>query len=79
MIRVYLIDAGTEELMKLDFIFEAGQIEEETPLLSSTVNSMLAEGTTGFTAEELNENLDFYGAISTILPKRMQPASQYFS
>jgi zinc protease len=62
-IIVYLINAGTEELLKLDFIFEAGQIEEKYPLLSSTVNSMLAEGTTRFTAEELNENLDFYGAI----------------
>jgi predicted Zn-dependent peptidase len=62
-IKVYIIDAGTEELMKLDFIFEAGQIEEEIPLLASTVNSMLAEGTGSFTAEELNENLDFYGAI----------------
>jgi zinc protease len=60
---VYLINAGTEELMKLDFIFEAGQIEEEIPLLSSTVNSMLAEGSRSFTAEELNESLDFYGAI----------------
>jgi zinc protease len=62
-VRVYLIDAGTEELMKLDFIFEAGQIEEETPMLASSVNSMLSEGSIGFTAEELNENLDFYGAI----------------
>jgi zinc protease len=62
-IIVYLINAGTEELMKFDLIFEAGQIEEKTPLLSSTVNSMLAEGTARFTAEELNENLDFYGAI----------------
>jgi len=60
---VYQINAGTEELMKLDFIFEAGQIEEETPLVASTVNSMLAEGSTSFTAEELNENLDFHGAI----------------
>jgi predicted Zn-dependent peptidase len=60
---VYLIDAGTEELMKLDFIFEAGQIEEETPMLSSAVNSMLAEGTERFTAEDLNKNLDFFGAI----------------
>jgi zinc protease len=62
-VNVYLIDAGTEELMKFDFIFEAGQIEEEIPLLSSTVNSMLAEGTKSYTAEELNENLDFYGAV----------------
>lgn len=62
-IVLYLINAGTEELMKLDLIFEAGQIEEKTPLLASTVNSMLSEGTRRFTAEELNENLDFYGAI----------------
>jgi predicted Zn-dependent peptidase len=62
-ISVYIIDAGTEELMKFDLIFEAGQIEEDKPLLASTVNSMLAEGSQRFTAEELNENLDFFGAI----------------
>ena len=62
-IPVFLIEAGSEELMRIDFIFRAGQIEEDLPLLASTVNMMLVEGSQNYTAEALNKTLDFYGTF----------------
>jgi predicted Zn-dependent peptidase len=60
-VPVYLIEAGTEDIMRLEFIFKAGQIKEYLPLLSSTCNMMLSEGSQNYTSEALNRLLDFYG------------------
>jgi zinc protease len=62
-IPVYLIEAGTEDIVRLDFTFGAGCTNEYMPLLASVVNSMLAEGTANFTAGKLNRELDFHGAF----------------
>jgi len=62
-VPVYMIEAGTEEIMRLEFIFRAGQVKEHIPLLSSTCNMMLSEGSVNYTSEELNSLLDYYGVF----------------
>jgi zinc protease len=49
--------------VRLEFTFRAGQLEEHMPLLSSTTNMMLSEGSRTYSSEELNRLLDFYGAF----------------
>ncbi len=60
-VPVYLIEAGTEDIMRLEFVFRAGQIKEYKPLLASTCNMMLTEGSQNYSPEELNRLLDYYG------------------
>jgi zinc protease len=62
-IPVYFIEGGTEEIMRIEFIFMAGQVKEYMPLLASTTNMMLVEGTQNYSSEKLNEKLDYYGAF----------------
>lgn len=62
-IPFYLIEAGTEDIMRLEFTFRAGQVKENLPLLSSTCNMMLSEGSQNYSSEELNRSLDFYGVF----------------
>jgi zinc protease len=62
-VPVFLIEAGTEEIMRLEFIFRAGQVNESLPLLASTTNMMLSEGSQNYSSEELNRLLDYYGAF----------------
>ncbi len=62
-VPVYLIEAGTEDIMRIEFIFRAGQVKEHLPLLSSTCNMMLSEGSLNYTSEELNGLLDYYGVF----------------
>jgi zinc protease len=62
-IPVYLIEAGTEDIMRIEFTFRAGQIKDSLPLLSSTCNMMLSEGSENYTSEELNRTLDYYGVF----------------
>ena len=60
-VPVFLIDAGTEDIMRLEFTFRAGQLYEYLPLLASTTNKMLTEGSEKYSSEELNRILDFHG------------------
>jgi zinc protease len=62
-IPVFTIEAGTEDIMRLEFVFRAGQVKEYMPLLASTSNMMLSEGSENYTSEELNRLLDFYGVF----------------
>jgi predicted Zn-dependent peptidase len=62
-IPVYLIEAGTEDIERLEFTFGAGSAMEYLPLLASTVNAMLTEGTVNYTPAKLNRELDFHGAF----------------
>ena len=62
-VPVYLIDAGTEEIMRLEFTFSAGQVNEYMPLLASTTNMMLMEGSENYSSEEVNILFDYYGVF----------------
>lgn len=62
-VPVHCIQAGTEEIMRLEFTFRAGQVYEYLPLLASTTNLMLSEGSQNYSSEELNRQLDYYGAF----------------
>lgn len=58
---VFMIEAGTEEIMRMEFVFRAGMAQEYLPLLATSTNAMLTEGSENHTAEELNNILDYYG------------------
>jgi zinc protease len=60
-VPVFIIEAGTEDIMRVEFLFRAGQIKEYLPLLASTCNMMLSEGSQNYSAEELNRSLDYFG------------------
>jgi zinc protease len=60
---VYLLDAGTQEVLKIEFLFNAGIRHQEQTLTAMSVNDMLDEGTKTRTAEAIAEELDYYGAF----------------
>jgi predicted Zn-dependent peptidase len=61
-IPVHFVNAGTQDVVKIDFVFEAGTWFQPANLVSSLCNSMLEEGSASFTAAEIAEKFDFYGA-----------------
>jgi zinc protease len=63
-IPVFKIDAGIQELVKIEIIFPgAGATSQPTPLVSVGTNDMLDEGTVNYSASALAEQVDFYGAF----------------
>lgn len=61
-IKIYSMNAGNEEVLKLDFVFNAGAIVQKTTGQASFTAKMLSEGTSKYSAAEIAEKLDFYGA-----------------
>jgi zinc protease len=62
-IPVYSVNAGTQELIKIEFLFGAGMYQQSMPLQAATVNSMLEEGTSRRSAAEIADAIDYYGAF----------------
>ncbi|MDA9262244.1 insulinase family protein [bacterium] len=56
-------NAGTEELVKIDFVFKAGTKYQTKALVASMTNAMLKEGTNSFNSLEIANKIDFYGAF----------------
>jgi len=59
----HFIDAGTQEIVKIDIIFEAGSWLQPKPPIASATNEMLMEGTSNFSSQQIAEKLDYYGAF----------------
>lgn len=65
-IPVYVVNMGTQEVLKLEVIFNAGRPYEQTQLAARATASMLKEGTASFSSAVIAEKIDFYGSsIST--------------
>lgn len=62
-IEVFCVNAGSQELTKIEFLFKAGMYYQHKPLLAATTNSLLETGTKNYTADQLSDELDFFGSF----------------
>ncbi|MCW3805999.1 M16 family metallopeptidase [Plebeiibacterium marinum] len=62
-IPVHVINGGTQDVVKIDFIFPAGSVQAQKPLVASFTNHLMQEGTVGMTSAEISEKIDYYGAF----------------
>jgi predicted Zn-dependent peptidase len=61
-IPVYILNGGTQDVLKMDVMVNAGAIFSSKKLIAPVAGLMLNEGTTHKTAHEIAELFDFYGA-----------------
>ncbi|MBE9600083.1 pitrilysin family protein [Pedobacter sp. MC2016-24] len=62
-IPVFTINAGQQELVRIEFIFENVNWDAAKPLQALAVNHLINNGTTSLTAKEIAEKVDYYGAF----------------
>ncbi len=62
-IPVYAIDAGSQEIIKIEFLFDAGMFQQGRALQATTTNALLEEGTSKMNASQIADAVDFYGAF----------------
>ncbi|HEX7411563.1 MAG TPA: pitrilysin family protein [Bacteroidales bacterium] len=62
-IPLYVINKGTQELVRISLVFGAGAWYEDLPFTAQASNLMLREGTSLMASAEIEEKLDFYGAF----------------
>ena len=60
-IKVYEVNAGEEEIIKLEIIFHAGRWYEDKKVVSRATSSLLREGSKHRNAAVVAEHIDFYG------------------
>ncbi len=58
---LFVLKGGDQEVVKLDFAFKAGSWYSKSKLESLMAASMLQEGTSSLTANEIANTFDFYG------------------
>lgn len=59
---VWLLEAGSQDVTKIDFQFPAGAIQAGMPLLASATANLMLEGTATKDSMQISETLDYYGA-----------------
>lgn len=62
-IPVFSINVGTQEVVKIQLVFKAGIWFQDQPLEAFFTGQMLDEGSQDYTAAEIAEKLDDYGAF----------------
>ncbi|HDP75243.1 MAG TPA: insulinase family protein [Bacteroidales bacterium] len=61
--KVLLINAGSQDLAKVELIFRAGTRYQSKPLVANAAISLLSEGTISRNSQKIAEDLDFYGSF----------------
>ncbi|MBC7553440.1 MAG: insulinase family protein [Taibaiella sp.] len=59
---LHWLNAGVQDVVEIDWIFPAGLWYEHKPAVAHATAGLLKNGTTKYTAEQINEALEFYGA-----------------
>jgi zinc protease len=62
-IDFFSLSAGSQEIVKVEFVFRAGMYYQSATLEASTTNTMLESGTRSYTANQLSDGIDFYGSF----------------
>ena len=60
--NVYVIDAGAEEVLQLEWVFYAGNWFENKNLVAASTNFLLKNGTSKKSAFQLNQHFEYYGS-----------------
>ncbi|WP_163213159.1 pitrilysin family protein [Bacteroides sp. 519] len=61
-IPVYVINSGEQDVIRMDIVFKGGSWQQAYKLQALFTNRMLREGTEKYSAGEIAEKLDYYGA-----------------
>lgn len=61
-VPVYIIEAGSQEVLQMEFVFYAGNNFEKQTGIAAATNFLLKNGTATRTALQINEGFEYYGA-----------------
>ncbi len=61
-LNVNWLDAGVQDVVRIDWVFPSGLWYEQRAAVAKATAGMLKSGTKKYTAEQIHESLEFYGA-----------------
>ena len=62
-IRVFTVNAGKQELVRIELVFENVNWKESNPLQAIAVSHLINNGTKTLSAREIADKVDYYGAF----------------
>jgi predicted Zn-dependent peptidase len=62
-IDFFSINAGSQEITKIEFVFKAGMYYQSAALIASTANTLIESGTKSYTANQISDGIDFFGSF----------------
>jgi zinc protease len=62
-IKVYTINAGKQDLVRIEFIFDNVNFDASKPLQAVAVNHLINNGTATLSARDIANKVDYYGAF----------------
>ncbi len=62
-IDFYSLSAGSQEIVKIEFIFKAGMYHQAASLIASSTNNLLEVGSKSYSANQISDGIDFYGSF----------------
>ena len=62
-INVYTINAGKQDLVRIEFIFDNVNYNASKPLQAVAVNHLINNGTASLSAKDIADKVDYYGAF----------------
>jgi zinc protease len=62
-LKLHIVDAGDQDLVRIEFIFNNVEWNDSKPLQAFAVSSMLTDGTSELTGAQISEKIDYYGAF----------------
>lgn len=61
-VKIYTLASNDFEVVRFTFVFRAGSSMQHKPFTASTTANMLSEGSTTMSAQQIADELDFYGS-----------------
>lgn len=61
-VEVYAVNAGTEDVLMIEWVFDAGNWYEDKNLQAAVANNLLKNGTSKKSAYDINEHFEYYGS-----------------
>ena len=61
-IKVFLFPGSKNDILSVDFLFDAGRWAEKKPLIGKSCSALIKSGTHSKSAFEMSETIDFYGS-----------------
>ncbi|KAA5533628.1 insulinase family protein [Taibaiella lutea] len=67
-VPLWWLNAGTQDVIQLDWVFDAGLWHEQQTSVAQAVAAILRNGTHSRSAKEINEAIEFFGASLKVSP-----------
>lgn len=62
-LKIYFVNAGTQDIVKVDVLFDGGNAYSKSPVIPGSVNALMNDGSSKHTSSQIADTIDGLGAF----------------